>query len=126
MLRPQVQHSLKNAEEYFREHLCVGDYYSAGQRITGEWLGQGAEKLGLKGAVQQADFLALCEGRNPASGERLTQRLMSPGREGDKRTLCRRIFYDFTISPPKSVSVIALYQDDRIVGLHNRAVSLAL
>ena len=34
----------------------------------------------------------------------------------------RRIFFDFAIAPPKSVSVIALYQDDRIIGLHNEAV----
>jgi conjugative relaxase-like TrwC/TraI family protein len=36
------------------------------------------------------------------------------------------VFYDFTISPPKSVSVVALYQDDRILELHHRAVREAM
>ncbi len=38
----------------------------------------------------------------------------------------RHIFYDFAIAPPKSVSVVALYQDDRILELHNRAVQAAM
>jgi conjugative relaxase-like TrwC/TraI family protein len=41
---------------------------------------------------------------------------------GDHAVANRRIFYDFTIAPPKSVSVVALYQDDRILTLHNEAV----
>ncbi len=111
-----------NAREYFREHLCVGDYYSEGQKITGDWLGQGAEKLGLKGAVDEAAFLALCEGKHPETGKRLGQRMNSVRRVGDDVAANRRIFYDFTIAPPKSVSVVALCQDDRILALHNRAV----
>jgi len=123
MIQPRIQFSLANAKEYFREHLCVGDYYSAGQTITGEWFGQGAEKLGLKGSVNEAAFLALCEGRHPATGQRLGQRLNSVRNAGSKDTTAnRRIFYDFTIAPPKSVSVVALYQDGRIIELHNRAV----
>lgn len=51
MLRPKPQLNLQNAREYFREHLCVGDYYSEGQKVTGEWLGVGAERLGLKRMV---------------------------------------------------------------------------
>jgi len=46
--------------------------------------------------------------------------------EGDKVVANRRVFYDFTISPPKSVSVVALRQDDRIIELHNQAVRLAM
>jgi hypothetical protein len=72
MLTPKPQLNLQHAREYFREHLCVGDYYAAGQKVTGEWCGLGAEKLGLKGTVKEAEFLALCEGLNPATGDRLT------------------------------------------------------
>ena len=61
MLRPKPQLNLQNAREYFREHLCVGDYYSEGQKVTGEWLGEGAKRLGLSGTVSEKDFLALCE-----------------------------------------------------------------
>mgnify|MGYP000100595669 CR=1 FL=1 len=60
MLRPKPQLNLHNAREYFREHLCVGDYYSEGQKITGEWFGKATERLGLTGVVTEKDFLALC------------------------------------------------------------------
>ena len=92
MLRPKPQLNLQNAREYFREHLCVGDYYSEGQKVTGEWLGEGARKLGLAGAVAERDFLALCEGRNPQTGGRLTQRLNTMRSEKGKLTANRRIF----------------------------------
>ena len=42
MLSPKTQYNLKNAKEYFEEHLCVGDYYSECERISGEWIGNGA------------------------------------------------------------------------------------
>lgn len=127
MLSPKSQLNLQNAREYFREHLCVGDYYAEGQKVTGEWFGQGAEILGLKGKVGEREFLRLCEGLHPTTGERLTQRLNSIRREADGGMVAnRRVFYDFTISPPKSVSVVALLQDDRILALHDRAVRLAM
>lgn len=127
MLIAKAQLNLQNAREYFREHLCAGDYYSAGRKIVGEWFGEAAQKLGLKDAVHEADFLRLCEGLNPATGERLTARKNSKRREIDGRTVAnRRVFYDFTVSPPKSVSIVGLYQDDRILDLHNRAVKSAM
>jgi conjugative relaxase-like TrwC/TraI family protein len=126
MLRPKPQLNLQNAREYFREHLCVGDYYSEGQKVTGEWLGEAARKLGLTDRVSEKDFLALCEGRNPQTGGRLTQRLNTVRSENGKLTANRRIFHDFTISPPKSVSIVALCEDQRIVELHDRAVRLAM
>ena len=126
MIRPKVQLSLRNARAYFREHLCVGDYYSAGQTMTGEWLGHGAERLGLTGPVGEKAFVDLCEGRDPRTGERLTARMNTTRWENERREPNRRIFYDFTISPPKSISVVALYQDKQIVELHNRAVRVAM
>lgn len=122
MLSAKPQLNLQSAREYFREHLCTGDYYSAGRKVTGEWVGQGAEKLGLKGAVKETDFLALCEGRNPATGQRMTARLNSEREQDGRMVANRRVFYDFTLSPPKSVSVVGLLQDDRILALHDRAV----
>ena len=126
MLRPQVQHSLRNAREYFREHLRVGDYYMEGRKIDGEWFGRGAEILGLAGKVDEKAFLALCDGNDPRTGRLLTLRLNSTRCENGRRMPNRRIFYDFTIGPPKSVSIVALCQDERIVELHNRAVRLAM
>ena len=132
VLSPKTQYSLTNAKEYFEEHLCAGDYYSEGERISGQWFGEGAERLHLSGTVQADEFLSLCDNLNPETGQRLTQRLKTTRTQIDangerQEAANRRVFYDFTISPPKSVSVMALAgQDARITDAHNRAVSVAL
>lgn len=126
MIQTKIQFNLKNAEQYFREHLGAGDYYSEGQKVTGEWLGRGAERLGLKGVVSEAAFIALCEGKHPETGLRLGQRMNSVRNEGGDLKANRRIFFDFTIAPPKSVSVVGLVQDTRILALHEQAVRKAM
>ena len=55
----------ENAKSYFAEHLSIGDYYGENAQIQGEWLGEGAAKLGLAGIVAADDFLALCENQHP-------------------------------------------------------------
>ncbi|HEX5398701.1 MAG TPA: MobF family relaxase [Verrucomicrobiae bacterium] len=123
----KTQYNLTNAKEYFEEHLCVGDYYDEGQRVAGEWVGLGAERLGLSGKVRADDFLNLVGNQNPASGETLTQRLKTTRAEAGASAVNRRIFYDFTFSPPKSVSIAALVSaDERILDAHSRAVKSAL
>jgi conjugative relaxase-like TrwC/TraI family protein len=110
--------NLADAEAYFEEHLSQNDYYAAGEIRPGQWIGVGAERLGLSGAVTREQFHALCENRNPSDGERLTQRQQKE----DKR----RVFYDFTCSPPKSVSVLAVsLNDERLVVAHEEATSIA-
>jgi conjugative relaxase-like TrwC/TraI family protein len=102
MVTAKTQYNLKNAEEYFEEHLAVGDYYDE-------------------------DFLRLCENQHPSSGETLTQRLNTTRTESGDNAPNRRIFFDFTFSPPKSVSIAGfLGKDERILEAHNRAVRLAL
>jgi len=123
----KTQYNLKNAEEYFEEHLCVGDYYDEGQRVAGEWFGLGAQRLGLAGRVRADAFLRLCENQHPSSGETLTQRLNTTRTEGGENSANRRIFFDFTFSPPKSVSIAGfLGRDERILEAHARAVRSAL
>jgi len=123
----KTQYNLKNAREYFEEHLCVGDYYDEGQRVAGEWVGAGAERLGLSGKVRADDFLRLCGNQHPGTGEKLTQRLNTTRTNGDESAANRRIFYDFTFSPPKSVSLAGFLGDDeRIFEAHARAVQAAL
>jgi conjugative relaxase-like TrwC/TraI family protein len=127
MVTAKTQYNLANAREYFEEHLCVGDYYDEGQRVAGEWLGLGAQRLGLAGKVRADDFLRLCENQHPSSGETLTQRLNTTRTEGGENAANRRIFYDFTFSPPKSVSIAGfLGNDKRIFETHARAVRSAL
>jgi conjugative relaxase-like TrwC/TraI family protein len=123
----KTQLNLSNAKSYFAEHLAVGDYYQEGQKVAGEWFGVGAQSLGLSGTIREADFLALCENQNPQSGSPLTQRTNSVRKQETTTAANRRIFYDFTFSPPKSVSVMALLADDkRIIAAHRRAIQIAL
>ena len=127
MVTAKTQYNLKNAREYFEEHLCVGDYYNEGQQIAGEWTGLGAERLGLSGKVRAEDFLRLCDNQHPATSETLTQRLNRTRIENGQNAANRRIFYDFTFSPPKSVSLAGfLGKDERILEAHARAVRSAL
>jgi conjugative relaxase-like TrwC/TraI family protein len=116
----QTQYNLKNAKEYFEEHLCIDDYYNEGEQVTGEWFGQSGERLGLSGKVRADEFLRLCENQHPATGDTLTQRLNTTRIKNGQTAANRRIFYDFTFSPPKSVSLVALAgKDGRIVEAHS-------
>jgi conjugative relaxase-like TrwC/TraI family protein len=132
MLAAKAQCSLANAERYFREHLSVGDYYTEGQHVPGHWFGQGAADLGLSGVTKEAEFIRLCENLDPQTGEQLTLRQKTTRTEMDTngvehQSANRRVFYDFTFSPPKSVSIAALAGDDsRIVEAHDRAMTEAL
>jgi conjugative relaxase-like TrwC/TraI family protein len=123
MLTAKAQYNLDNAEKYFKEHLAVGDhhakgdYYSEGRQVIGQWFGAGAEKLKLRGDVGLDDFTKLCRNLNPKTNALLTQRMRKN----------RRVFYDFTLSPPKSVSIVALAGGDgRIERAHERATMTAL
>ena len=110
--------NLADARKYFDEHLAQNDYYAAGEIRPGQWMGAGAERLGLKDNVTRDQFHALCENQNPNDGERLTQRSQKEGQ--------RRVFYDFTCSAPKSVSVLAVTLDDqRLIEAHEAAAKLA-
>ena len=126
MIQTKIQFNLRNAKQYFREHLGAGDYDSEGQKTEGEWLGSGAERLDLKGVVGEQAFMAFCEGKHPETGLRLGQRLNSVRQEDDGVKANRRIFFDFTIAPPKSVSVIGLFQDERILVPHDGAARRAM
>jgi len=95
--------------------------------VAGEWPGSGAARLDLSGKVRADDFLRLCENQNPSTGETLTQRLNTTRTKGGENAANRRIFYDFTFSPPKSVSLAGfLGKDERILEAHSRAVRSAL
>ena len=118
MFTAVAQKNLGDAENYFDEHLSQNDYYAAGEIRPGQWIGAGAERLGLKSEVTREQFHALCENQNPNDGERLTQRQLKEGQ--------RRVFYDFTCSAPKSVSVLAVtLADERLVTAHEGATRIA-
>ena len=51
MFTAVAQKNLADAEGYFDEHLAQNDYYAAGEIRPGQWIGTGAERLGLNNAV---------------------------------------------------------------------------
>jgi conjugative relaxase-like TrwC/TraI family protein len=132
MLAPKAQYNPVDAKKYFKEHLAVGDYYAEGQTVPGQWIGKGAEDLGLSGVTTTDEFVRLCDNLHPQTGERLTLRQkttrIEKGIDGEERQAAnRRVFYDFTFSPPKSVSIAALVGNDaRIVEAHEQAVTVAM
>src|ERR1700721_357613 len=63
-----------NGGTYLENHLRANDYYSKRERVSGEWVGIGAEKLGLKGEVTPEQFETLRTNENPLTGEKLTPR----------------------------------------------------
>src|SRR3974377_44044 len=120
--------AMSDAKGYSSRHLEHSDYYAEGERITGRWQGRGAELLGLKGEVKPEDFEALRQGLDPATGEFLRQRQSADrvSSDGTVRSHGRNL-YDFTISAPTSVSVMAMLGGDpRLIEAHNMAVAEAL
>lgn len=132
MLTSKPHTNARKAQAYFEEHLAAGDYYSESQAVAGEWFGEGAHRLALSGVVKRDEFLALCENRDPHTGGKLTARTRTTRRvvhadNSEGQVANRRLFYDFVISPPKSVSIAALVAgDERIVKAHERAARGAL
>lgn len=102
MLRITQNSTAEGAKSYY----STADYYTEGQELVGLWRGEGAHRLGLHGSVKQNDWDALCDNRNPITGDVLT-----PRQKQD-----RRVGYDFNFHVPKSVSVLyGLTRDDRIL-----------
>ncbi len=98
MLRMIQNSSSSGAKRYFSK----ADYYLEGQELAGQWLGKGAEKLGLQGEISQADFDSLCDNRIPGSNERLTPRTKAD----------RTVGYDFNFHVPKGVSLAYMLNGD--------------
>ena len=123
--------AMTGGEGYAAKHLSNNDYYVVGETVEGQWLGRGAELLGLEGAVNLDDFEAIRQGIDPATGEFLRQRVSADRiaqqdhgqyiKEGDTLGTARNL-YDFTVSAPKAVSVQAL-EDPRLAEAHKLAVS---
>ncbi len=119
MFTAKPQKNRAAATLYFDEHLSLDDYYTQKETQAGYWIGQGAERLGLREGetVGRDEFLRLCDNLHPEDGTKLTQVHLQD----------RRIFFDFTCSAPKSVSILAVTMGDtRIVEAHREAAGIAL
>ena len=115
MLRIREKTDPQAAKAYYRQ----SDYYL---EVPGEWMGRGAERLGLCGLARQEDFEALCDNRRP-DGSQLTAMNVDG----------RRIGWDFNFNASKSVSIAReiVGLDDpeegqRIEEAHRAAVAYAM
>src|ERR1035438_7146782 len=121
--------AMTGGETYAEHHLSNNDYYSVGETIMGQWMGRGAELLGLQGEVTMDQFDAVREGLDPATGDFLRQRHCADrvikkevdGRKTEELRKARNL-YDLTLSAPKALSVLAL-EDPRVVEVHKTAVA---
>jgi conjugative relaxase-like TrwC/TraI family protein len=113
------------AISYFSDHLVEEnaanpneDYYTSGE--AGQWLGSGAEALGLTGEVSAEDF-----GRVLLAIDKNGEPLVQNG--GDSN---RRSGWDLTFSAPKSVSTLWAAGDqelhDAIALAHSQSVDKAM
>ena len=120
--------AMSDGKGYSSRHLEHGDYYAEGERVLGCWQGRGAQLLGLAGEVRQEDFESLRQGLDPQSGVFLRQRKSADRVMPDGTIQSHgRNLYDFTLSAPKSVSVMAtLGGDKRLIAAHEKAVVEAL
>jgi conjugative relaxase-like TrwC/TraI family protein len=120
--------AMSNGQGYSARHLEHSDYYAEGERVIGQWQGRGAELLGLSGDVKSDQFEAVRQGIDPQTGEFLRQRQSADRVAADGTTQSHgRNLYDFTISAPKSVSIMAeLGGDERLIQAHQKAVGEAL
>lgn len=91
------------------------DNYYVNEKATALWQGRGADFLGLRGkAVTKEEFVQFLSGRMPHPDTGKIQNLANNSK-GDRR----RAGIDFTIAPPKSVSIAALVgKDDRVIAAH--------
>jgi conjugative relaxase-like TrwC/TraI family protein len=107
---------------YYERQVAQGrdDYYSGRGESPGRWTGSGAESLRLGARVDDDGFMALMEGRDPATGERLK-------RVGGRSKVAA---FDLTFSGPKSVSVLFAIGEPTLAGAlveaHEAAVDAAL
>lgn len=99
-------------------YYMVGDYYSKGSSEASAWGGLLAQDLGLEGEVDGKIFNALLDGH--VAGQQL-------GRAAADGSRNHHPGWDFAISAPKSVSIMALVgKDENILQAHEHAIGIAL
>lgn len=113
--------SMAAGQEGYYTSLAVGEYYLGSGEPAGEWAGQGAALLGLRGTVEELPLTALFRGLHPRTSLPLVRNAATPG---------RRAGFDLTFSAPKSVSVLAALGGPltraALVAAHRAAVLAAL
>ena len=123
------RHDIGSAGDAARYHdkafshdgVLKADNYYLHEQSAAQWHGKGAELIGWAGQpVTRDQFVDALEGRlpNPATGA--VQDLSTASRE-------RRAGMDLTISPSKSISIVALVgKDERVTEAHTQANARAM
>ncbi len=124
--------SIKGGETYLSKHLSANDYYAEGEKVEGEWVGKGAEVLGLEGRVEAEPFEKLRQNQHPQTGKQLTTHKAGPTKFLSKNTgkVEKRhpvALHDITLNAPKAASVAAIIGgDDRIEKAWHQSVRTAV
>ena len=123
--------SINGGETYLSKHLRSNDYYEEGKEVAGEWIGNGAKRLGLEGAVESEHFELVRNNQHPFTGERLTERKntvakVSNSRSGRTEERKPIVLHDINISAPKAASIGVINGgDERVVEAWKESVRLA-
>ena len=121
MMTVKAVKSAGQAKSYFGKEAKlekeIGAYYTSDNAFGGgQWMGRGAEELGLRGAVGVHQFEKALDGRLPGG---IT---IAPKSDGT-----RRPGNDCVFQAPKSFSLMALaVGDERLIAVHDRAVAKAV
>ena len=102
--------NLTGAKKYFEQRLAVGDYYAESERVVGQLDRQRRGVAGPSRCCCSTRLRSLCENNDPRTGTRLTQRLkttrtVDDGPDNEHQAANQSDLYDFTFSPPKSISI---------------------
>ena len=114
--------SSRRQQLYYEQHVAKGreDYYAGRGEAPGRWTGKGAQLLGLESDLDETKLAAMMDGKNPVTGEQLVAGRWERSTSG----------FDFTLSAPKSVSVLFALGDQQLQGAvieaHEEAVDAAI
>lgn len=109
--------SIEHAAAYYSQSDHA-DYYTRDEKCPSAWAGKGAESLGVNGLVVERELFV-----KYLNGEIGSEKLGTT-RAGKQ---VRKPAVDCVISPPKSVTILALVGgDNRIIDAHNNAINAAI
>lgn len=113
MIRMIQSTASKHAKSYFSNSLNQADYFINDVELQGKFFGKLCERLGISGTASKDVFYALCDNKNPLTGDKLSPRNKTN----------RTIGYDISYHAPKSVSIVhALTGDNKILTAFEKAV----
>ncbi len=111
----------------YRKHVEYSDYLDKENTVEGQWFGEAAKSLGLTGAVEMEAFERLRECDHPETGEFLRQRQGGERYRPDGTKQSEPVaMIDLTFSAPKSVSIVGVMEDPRLLDAQREAVAEAL